>query len=360
MGVKRFLIILFLGISFSNYSFSIPISFNSDSVHWSVIPKISKHPSFQIPAKIKPNEIFNQLKQIENSMLLNEQLKASDNPPLIFPVSAGIYSGSFQSDSLSAYEQLIFLYRNLCDRKAEASAMHSYGIYTALNGDINESLNIFSEALSINSSLKNNTGIIKNYQSMVRIQAFLGNYFNAVKLGNALLDISLRSQNNTSLADTYLLLSQIFTSQNDFQSAENLLLNKALPLFYYTINDKVGAIKCYNQLAYIYQRQKRFSEAKWFYVQSNILARKINHTPSIVNSLIKLANVKMAIGDWQLALSDLKEAEQLSIENQFKFPLIEIKKDLFELYTKKGDLNAANLSISQFSDLKQEFLMTTK
>lgn len=360
MVVKRFLIILFLGISSSNYSFSKHISFRADSVNWSVFPKISRHQSIQFPARIKPKEIFNQLQKIENNLHLNEQLRLSDNPPVIFPVSAGIYSGSFQKDSLSAYEQLIFLYRNLCDRKAEANAMHSYGIYTALNGDMNESLNIFNEALSMNSSLKNNQGIIKNYQSMFRIQAHMGNYFNAVKLGNTLVDISIKNQNNTSLADTYLLLSQILTSQNNFQSAESLILEKALPLFYYKLNDKVGAIKCYNQLAFLYQRQKRFSEAKWFYVQSNILARKINHTPSVVNSLIKLANVKMAIGDWQLALNDLKEAEELSVQNGYKFPLIEIKKDLFELYTKKGDLNAANLYISQFSDLKQEFLNSTK
>lgn len=359
MGVKRFLIILFLGIISSNYSLSKPITFSSDSVYWSIIPKITRHQPFQIQEKINPTKILVQLKKTQNILQLKEELRTSDNPPLIFPVSAGIYSGTFNSDSLSAYNQLIFLYRNLCDRKEEASALHSYGIHTALNGDMNESLNIFTEALSINSSLKNNTGMLKNHQSMMRIHAFMGDYFNAVKLGNTLVDLSVKSQNKVSLAETYLLLSQILTSQNDFESAEKLILDKALPLFYYNLKDKVGAIKCYDQLAFIYQSQRRFSEAKWFYVQSNILAHKINHPPSIVNSLIKLASVKTAIGDWELALSDLNEAEQLSVQNEFKFPLIEIKKDLFELYTKQGNLKAANLSILQFSDLEQEFLIST-
>lgn len=360
MGLKRFSIILFCVIFLTNKLFSNPILLSSDSVYLRVLPKISRHQSFQVPIKIKTNEIFNQLKEIENKMYLNEQLKASDNPPIIYPGLAGIDLDAFQKDSLTAYEQLIFLYRNLCDRKAEASAMHSYGIYTALNGDMNESLTIFNEALSINNSLKNNQGIIKNYQSMFRIHAYMGNYFNAVKLGNTLVDISIKNQNNVSLAETYLLLAQIFTSQNDFQSAENMILNKALPLFYYKLNDKISAIKCYNQLAFIYQSQRRFAEAKWFYVQSNILARKIDHPTSIVNSLIKLASVKMAIGDWQLALSDFKEAEEISEKNQYKMQLIEINKYLNELYTRIGNTNEANLALTQFTELHKDLLPSLK
>jgi tetratricopeptide (TPR) repeat protein len=357
MRFKNFLLLLFLVFNFSFLSFSNPISSSLDSVNWSIIPKLPRLYSLETKEKINPSQIFNQLKKIENTLSLNKQLKASDSPPLIFPVSAGIYSGSFKSDSLSAYEQLIFLYRNLCDRKVEANAIHSYGIHTALNGDMNESLNIFTEALAINASLKNNAGVIKNHQSMMRIHAFMGNYFNAVKLGNTLVDLSLKSQNNVSLADTYLLLSQVFTSQNNFKEAENLVMKKALPLLYYELNDKIGAIKCYDQLAFNYKSQKRFSEAKWFYIQSNLLARKIGHSESIVNSLINLAHVKMAIGDLQLALHDIQEAEQLSVKNQYKFQLIEIKKDLFELYSKLGNLNAANLALLQFKQLEQEYLV---
>jgi tetratricopeptide (TPR) repeat protein len=357
MRFNRFLLFLFFVFNFSFFSFSKPISSSIDSLNWSIIPKLSRLYSLETKTKINSNEILNQLKKIENNLSLNKQLRALDSsPPLIFPVSAGIYSGSFKSDSLSAYEQLIFLYRNLCDRSAEAGAIHSYGIHTALNGDMNESLNIFSEALAINATLKNSAGVIKNHQSMMRIHAFMGNYFNAVKLGNILVDLSLRSQNNVSLADTYLLLSQILISQNNFKDAESLIMLKALPLLYYKLNDKIGAIKCYDQLAFIYERQKRFSEAKWFYIQSNLLAQKIGHSESIVNSLINLAHVKMAIGDSQLALEDIKEAERISVKNQYKYQLIEIKKDLNELYTKLGDINAANLAFLEFTDLSSIYI----
>lgn len=358
MVIKRFLLILFFNISFFIPGFSVPTRLNPVLLPWSIIAKNSSLDSLKANVmNANPSEIIASFKKVENTLKLHEQLKASNNPPLIFPVSAGVYSGSLRSDSLSAFDQLIFLYRNLCDRRAEAGAIHSYAIHNALNGDMDKALLMFNEALAINIALKNNGGMIKNYQNLAHIHAFMGNYFNAVKLSNTLVDISLKSQNNVSLAETYLSLSELLTSQNNFRDAENMVLKKALPLFYYKLNNKLGVIKCYDQLAFIYQSQKRFSEAKWFFIQSNILARKIDHPASIVNSLINLAHVKMAIGDWQLALDDIKEAEQLAVKNQYQFQLIEIKKDLSELYSKMGDLNSANLALSHFSDLKQKFLI---
>jgi tetratricopeptide (TPR) repeat protein len=358
MVIKRLLLILFLNISFFIPGFSEPIRVNPILMHWSIIPKSSSLDSLKANAmNASPSEIIASLKKVENTLKLHEQLKASNNPPLIFPVSAGVYSGSLRSDSLSAFDQLIFLYRNLCDRRAEAGAIHSYAIHNALNGDMDKSLLMFNEALAINIALKSNEGMIKNYQNLARIHAFNGNYSEVIRTSHALVDISIRVRNNTSLANAYMSLAQSWTSQSNFQEAEAMVLKKALPLLYYKLNDKLGAIKCYDQLAFIYQNQKRFSEAKWFFIQSNILARKIDHPVSIVNSLINLAHVKMAIGDWQLALDDIKEAEKLAVKNHYQFQLIEIKKDLSELYSKMGDSNAANLALTQFSDLKQKFLI---
>lgn len=358
MAVKKALLILFFSLIFSFVSFSKTPESDSLYRHWSIISNSSKLDSLKLAIlNGEPTEVIASLKKLVETQSLIEKLRESDSPPLIFPVSAGVYSGSFNSDSLSAYNQLIFLYRNLCDRRAEASALYSYGVNTALNGDMDHALTIFKESLAINTAIKNNDGIIKNYQSLARINNLRGSIPESIKLSQTLIGLSIRSRNNSSLGDAYMNLAQLWTKQGDFKSAENMVLRKALPLLYYKLNDKIGAIKCYDQLAIIYQSQKRFSEAKWFFIQSTLLARKINHSPSLVNSLIHLAHVKMAIGDFTLALNDMKEAEQLAVQNQFKLQLIEINKDLNELYTKLGDLNAANLALSQYTQLKQEILV---
>lgn len=361
MAFKQFSLIFFFLINLFFSAFSKVLPPNQHAMYWSVIPSYSIQDTLESQlVKANPAETVAKLKELNNTLNLYEQLRSVDNPPLIFPVAAGVYTDSLPSDSLSAYEQLIFLYRNLCDRTAEAKAIHSYGIHHAVNGNFDEAINSLNEALAINIALKNSEGMIKSYRNLALMHTFRGAHDEAIKSSNVLIDLSTKYRDNASLAVAYMSLIQTWINQNNFEAAENMLLKKALPLIYYKLNDKVGAIKCYDQLAFLYQKQKRFAEAKWFYIQSNILARKIDYPLGIVNSLISLSHVKLSIGDWQLALNDIKEAEAISEKNQYKIQLIEIKKELNELYTRIGNSNEANLALVQFTELQQELLPSLK
>jgi len=351
-----FYLILLSGF-IADIGFAEPKPVQSIPVHWSIIPAYSGIDSLKAVVKKKePLSGINAVKEYLNALQFREQIRASDNPPLIFPTSAGVYNGSLQSDSLSAFNQLIFLSRNLGDRNSEAAVLHSYGIINALNGNMDYALILFNEALVMNLELKNTSAIAKNYLNLTRVYSFNGNFTEAIKYSHALVDISASIRSNSSLAEGYMSLAKLWTIQKNFQEAETMVLKKALPLYFYKLKDKSGTIKCYDQLALIYQQQKRFSEAKWFYIQSNTLARKMNDPSGIVNSLINLAHVKMSIGDHLLALGDIKEAEQLSLKHKYNYKLIEIKNDLAELYTKMGDPVAANSAFSEFSVLKDALL----
>lgn len=353
-----YLILLISFVSVICLARTIPVK--SIPAYWSITPVFFGFDSTKVPIKTKlPSSGINAVKEYLNTMQFREQLRASDKPPLIFPTSAGFFNGSLHTDSLSAFNQLIFLSRNLGDRNAEAAVLHSYGIINALNGNMDHALILFNEALVINLQLKNTSAILKNYLNLARVNNFNGNFPEAIKYSHALVDISTTIRSNTSLAEGYMSLANLWTSQKNFQEAESMVLKKALPLYYYKLKDKSGTIKCYDQLALIYQQQKRFSEAKWFYIQSNMLARKINDPLEIVNSLINLAHVKMSIGDHLLALRDIREAEQLSLKHKYNFKLIEIKNDLAELYTKLGDPIAAFSAFSEFSVLKNAFLRSS-
>jgi tetratricopeptide (TPR) repeat protein len=326
-------------------------------VNWSIIPTFRGYDSLNVKFKKKvPSSGINAVKEYLNIMQFRELLKASDKPPLIFPTSAGFFNGSLPSDSLSAFNQLIFLSRNLGDRNAEAAVLHSYGIINALNGNMDYALILFNEALIMNIELSNTSAIVKSYLNLARVNSFNGNFPEAIRYSQALVDISTTIRSNSSLAEGYMSLANLWTTQKNFQEAESMVLKKALPLYYYKLKDKPGTMKCYDQLALIYQQQKRFSEAKWFNIQSNMLARKINNPSGIVTSLINLAHVKMSIGDHLLALRDLREAEQLSLKHKLNYKLIEIKNDLAELYNKMGDPVASNSAFSEFSVLKDALL----
>ncbi len=350
------LAIVFLAASNSSLA-SGGYNFTSGIDHWSITPTVSVYDSLKIQVKkaaLPANP--EALKEYINALQFKEVLKASDIPLPAFPISAGIFNGSLLSDSLSADDQLLMLYRNLGDRNAEAGILSSLGTNAAVDGNMNKALMFFHDALKINSELFNKPAVVKNYFSLARIYQYKEDLNEAVKYNQLIMEEAIVSRNNRHLGEVYLNLASIWTAQKKYKDAEAIIMNKALPLFAYKIHDKIGSMRSYDQLAEIFALQKRFSEAKWFYIQSNMVARKMNNSSGIVNSLVSLGHVKMSIGDHQLALTDFREAEQLSISNKYRFKLVEIKSDLSKVYTAMGNKSAASSALSEFTVLKDAIL----
>jgi hypothetical protein len=61
----------------------------------------------------------------------------------------------------------------------------------------------------------------------------------------------------------------------------------------------------FSELAQLYAQQNRFSEAKWYFLQSTFLSRQQNNNKLTIANLCKLAMVKLEIGDFILAQQDL-------------------------------------------------------
>ena len=334
----------------------------SNSDHWSVVKSKSVYDSIKIQLKkvVSPNNV-DPLKQYIIALKFREQLQASDEHQLpAYPTSAGIYNGSHASDSLSADDQLLLLYRNLGDFKSEAAILSSLGTKAAIKGDMDKAVSFLQNALKINTETNDRQARAKNCLSLARIYKYRGNLVEAVKYNQKIIELSLQNGSNHNLAEAYINLANLWSAQTRYKEAETLLISKALPLSYYKLKDMISTISCYDQLAEIYQKQKRFSESKWFYIQSNMLSRKINNPSGIVNSLINLAHVKMSIGDLQLALRDFREAEQLSITNKYIFKLVEIKNDLSKVYKAMGNTRASNSALTEFNVLKDALLSSIR
>jgi tetratricopeptide (TPR) repeat protein len=358
MKLKLLAILAIALLTVSNSSFgSIKNIRPSGPDHWSVISSISVYDSLKIELnKVALPGNLDALKEFISAVQFRELLRVSDSPLPAFPTSAGIFNGSLLSDFLSADDQLLLLYRNLGDRKAEAGILSALGTNAAVEGNLDKALMFFHDALKINTELNNKPALVKNYISLARIYKYRDNLPQALKYNELILEESLMSRNNRQLGEVYLNLASIWTDQKKFKEAEAIIMTKALPLFAYKIHDKIGLMRSYDQLAELFQLQKRFSEAKWFYIQSNMVARKLNNSSGIVNSLVSLGHVKMSIGDHQLALIDFREAERLSISNKYRFKLVEIKGDLSKVYAAMGNKILANSALSEFTVLREEIL----
>ncbi|MDP9078527.1 MAG: hypothetical protein M3O71_13935 [Bacteroidota bacterium] len=82
---------------------------------------------------------------------------------------------------------------------------------------------------------------------------------------------------------------------------------------YSYFNDTTGLRVSFDNLAKVYKAQKKFSEAKWFILQSNSLSRDKKDYPNVIASLITLSTIKSEVSDYTLAMRDLDEALQISV-----------------------------------------------
>jgi hypothetical protein len=68
----------------------------------------------------------------------------------------------------------------------------------------------------------------------------------------------------------------------------------------------------FSDLAQLYVKLHRLSEAKWYLLQSNNLSRQQNDDKHTISNLVNLAEIKVNIGDIPSARADLREARDMA------------------------------------------------
>jgi hypothetical protein len=101
----------------------------------------------------------------------------------------------------------------------------------------------------------------------------------------------------------------------------------------------------FNTLAKLYTVAKRFSEAKWFLLQSNAISKRENNDKLTITNLLDLATIKAAMGELTLARTDLKEAHDLANLKGMSIDLAEIDKITREIEFKNGSASFAKAEV---------------
>jgi len=146
---------------------------------------------------------------------------------------------------------------------------------------------------------------------------------------------SLKAGIYTQIAAHYLNYDNI-TSKKEKNHYQNEAINYTIMAMrnYSKYYDTVGMRNSFDNLVKVYRAQKKFSQAKWFVLQSNTLSRAINDVPNIISSLLQLAAIKTDIKDYSLAMRDLNEALKLSTDNRFAKTEAKVQESYALLYSK--------------------------
>lgn len=116
--------------------------------------------------------------------------------------------------------------------------------------------------------------------------------------------------------------------ESDFsiELAEDALIKTAQHNMRFRIYDQ--ASYNFSALAKLYIKQNRLSEAKWYLLQSNSIARAENDNKHIIANLMDLALIKADMGDIVMAQQDLTEAYQLADAQCWRADMANIDKEV--------------------------------
>jgi len=125
--------------------------------------------------------------------------------------------------------------------------------------------------------------------------------------------------NDTVKADLYLKMAKAYLALKApsyvyrERNGENAVNCTMLALHLYSkMNDTTGIRNSYSSLSKAYRSQKQYTQAKWFMVQTSVMAKNQNDIPAMIAALVELADIKMETGDYILAKKDLSYALRLT------------------------------------------------
>jgi tetratricopeptide (TPR) repeat protein len=266
-------------------------------------------------------------------------------------------SGTADENIIATLDKALEAYRKVRDIKSQSLIMNTYAVYYGKKGELDKSILYFREAICLKELIKDKNGIISISNTLSAIYKILGNYDEAIASNEYLIKVYKSLNNQSQVAKLYVNIASLKGLQRKYDESEYYIMKRALPLFQRPLNQN-GRMNCFVNLADMYQLKNRNSEAKWYYLAAIFISKLLVDKKMQVYCLVNLAQVKNAIGDYDLALSDYKEAEQLSVENGYKDMLVKIKADMGETYRKMGNYAAAGNALNEYTQLKSILLST--
>ena len=123
-------------------------------------------------------------------------------------------------------------------------------------------------------------------------------------------------------------------SDFELEAAEDLVMRQAQHNMRFRVYNE--ASYNFSDLADLYVKQDRLSEAKWYYLQSNQIAREQNDDKHTISNLMALAMIKAQVGDFLSSEQDLVEARAIAIAKGRQADLALVEKESKYIHDNKS------------------------
>lgn len=341
-GLLSFCIFLLLSLK-TIFSFALDFKQSSSIEHQLLLNNIftTETRSFLIAEKLIRLSAFDLLNSNEN--------------PLEYYISISYVSWLKQSHYFIGLKERLNFYSKSGLKSHYANLLEMAALTAYSNGEYNLTQHYLKNSLNINSRLANHAEVADLAEGLASLYFITNDYDLAIKYNQLVIKESQFLKETKGLLQKLFLNSDLYLATCRYKKAEDLILKRVL-LACYNTNNKDGEALCYYHLGKSYLGQKKFTESKWFFIQSNTLYKKLNQKRGVIKTLLMLSKTKNRINDYQLALKDILIAKAL-INKQNEIFEIDIARQLVETYKLTGNTEKAQLQQDIYINKQKKYVI---
>ncbi|MXV49596.1 tetratricopeptide repeat protein [Pedobacter sp. HMF7647] len=250
-------------------------------------------------------------------------------------------------------------FRRANDYRNRILSLNSLACYYSRKADYEKALGYLQQSVALSEAMADKEQLSYLVTAAAVVANKAGKYNDALNMSDYATRLNMNLHRAIPLAEDYLRIAETKSLQQNYSEAETYIIHKALPLFR-RMGSKVGKMHSFECLAKVYERQAKYTESKWYYLQALQMADIQNDILSRINLLTELAQLKSSAGDHKLALEDFKLAENLASQNKYLSNLVEIKGGMGETYRQMGDYTAASNVITEYGHLQSNLSFLSK
>lgn len=271
---------------------------------------------------------FSIIKFVSNSLILCLFLVFAQKLLVVFPVIAQLstlqnrsseaekflklgieyHRNEQREEALKNYQQALEIYREIHDRKGEASALHLIAaIYNTL-ANYGEAIQSYQQALQLYRNLQDRKGEASVLNSLGRVYQQQGKYSNALGLYQQAITKTRQIGDHPGEADTLNNIGSLYYSQGQYAQALNYY-QQSLRSFE-RLNDGQRLGSTLNNIGLVYSALGQHSEALKFYQRSLQIQKSIGNLQGLGTTLhnsgftyAQMGQTIKAIGFYQQALA---------------------------------------------------------
>ncbi|WP_236142044.1 CHAT domain-containing protein [Nostoc sp. CMAA1605] len=223
--------------------------------------------------------------------------------------------GQFQ-DSLKSFEQALAIAKQINDTAGIARTFNNMGGVYVNQGEYTKALNSFQRALAIAKQINDKAGIARILNSIGFVYSYMAEYTKALDLFRQALVIRQEIDDTAGVGITLSNIGHIYSYMGEYAKALDFY-QQALAI-QKQINSTAGVGTTLNNIAAIYESQGEYAKALDFYQQALAIQKKINSTAGIATNLNNIGSTYRNLGQYDKALDFYQQA--LAIFTQIRNP----------------------------------------